>query len=230
MFQYYGSKSRIAGFYPPPKFDTIVEPFAGAAHYSLLHFDKDVILIDKYDRLIDVWHYLQNASSQDILGLPDRPDDLCNFLNLSDVEKDFLGWQWNPGNTYPCKKVGTYRKREPEYWQRQRKRISESLFKIKHWKIKLGDFKDGQQLCNCTYFIDPPYLVGGQKYKHKFTDFQNLAIWVKSLSGQVVVCENNEAKWLPFQPLVKNKGSQNLLNRVECFYTNSPMVFQMSIF
>ena len=29
MFSYYGSKSKIVHLYPTPKFDKIIEPFAG---------------------------------------------------------------------------------------------------------------------------------------------------------------------------------------------------------
>lgn len=35
MFSYYGSKSKIVDLYQPPKFDKIIEPFAGSARYSL---------------------------------------------------------------------------------------------------------------------------------------------------------------------------------------------------
>ena len=35
MFYYYGRKKQIAKYYPEPKYDTIVEPFAGSAAYSL---------------------------------------------------------------------------------------------------------------------------------------------------------------------------------------------------
>lgn len=32
MFPYYGSKQRLSmSFYPKPKYDTVIEPFAGSA-------------------------------------------------------------------------------------------------------------------------------------------------------------------------------------------------------
>lgn len=34
-FPYFGRKARIANLYPPARFDTIVEPFAGSASYAL---------------------------------------------------------------------------------------------------------------------------------------------------------------------------------------------------
>jgi hypothetical protein len=72
MFSYYGSKSNIVKLYPKPKFPSIVEPFAGSGKYSLRYFDNDVLLIDKYEVIINIWKWLQKCSPSDILKLP-RP-------------------------------------------------------------------------------------------------------------------------------------------------------------
>lgn len=42
MFSYYGSKSKIVNYYPPPKENIIIEPFAGSARYSLKYFDNPI--------------------------------------------------------------------------------------------------------------------------------------------------------------------------------------------
>ncbi len=42
MFSYYGSKSKIVKHYPPPEYDTIIEPFAGSARYALMYYNKNV--------------------------------------------------------------------------------------------------------------------------------------------------------------------------------------------
>ena len=70
MFSYYGSKSKIINLYPSPKHGKVIEPFAGSARYALKYFDRQVLLVDKYSVLVEVWHYLQQASEADILGLP----------------------------------------------------------------------------------------------------------------------------------------------------------------
>ena len=57
MFSYYGSKSKIVDYYPPPKHKRIIEPFAGSARYSLKYFDREINLYDKYPIVIEVWHY-----------------------------------------------------------------------------------------------------------------------------------------------------------------------------
>ncbi len=70
MWGYYGSKSKIINRYPSPKYDTIIEPFAGTAQYSLKYFNKNIILIEKYPVIVKLWKWLQKCSKQDILGLP----------------------------------------------------------------------------------------------------------------------------------------------------------------
>jgi hypothetical protein len=58
MFSYYGSKSKIVDYYPPPKYKRIIEPFAGSARYSLKYWQNDVLLVDKYPVIVEVWNYL----------------------------------------------------------------------------------------------------------------------------------------------------------------------------
>ena len=69
MFSYYGSKSKIVDYYPPPKHKRIIEPFAGSARYSLKYWQNDVLLVDKYPVIVEVWSYLKNASEADILNV-----------------------------------------------------------------------------------------------------------------------------------------------------------------
>ena len=69
MWGYYGSKSKIVKHYPEPQFDTIIEPFAGTAQYSLKYWDKNVILLEKYDVIVNLWKWLQQCSKEDVLGI-----------------------------------------------------------------------------------------------------------------------------------------------------------------
>lgn len=98
MFSYYGSKSKIVHLYPKPRHSVIIEPFAGSARYALKYFDRDVILIDKYSVIIEIWKFLQLASEKDILGLPILKcgENLRDF-NLSDLERKFLGFNVSGG-------------------------------------------------------------------------------------------------------------------------------------
>lgn len=85
MFYYYGRKKQIAKYYPEPKYDTIVEPFAGSAAYSLYkeHWRKRVILIEKDKKVYDIWEWLINeATPQMINNLPS--------LKIGEKSSDFL--------------------------------------------------------------------------------------------------------------------------------------------
>ena len=67
MFSYYGSKNKIAKLNPLPKYGLIIEPFAGAAWYSVLHRDKNVLLNEKYDVIYDIWNWLINEASSELI-------------------------------------------------------------------------------------------------------------------------------------------------------------------
>ena len=67
MFSYYGSKSKIVDYYPPPKHKKIIEPFAGSARYSLKYWQNDITIVDKYDVIVKIWKYLQQCEKNDII-------------------------------------------------------------------------------------------------------------------------------------------------------------------
>jgi site-specific DNA-adenine methylase len=109
MFSYYGSKGKIVSYYPPPKHKRIIEPFAGSARYSLKYWRNDILLIDKYPVIVEVWNYLKNASEQDILKLPKlkRGEKFKDHKLLSNVEKLFLGFVSQAGSTGERYTAGT---------------------------------------------------------------------------------------------------------------------------
>ena len=64
FFGFYGGKWRDAPkYYPVPEYDTIVEPFAGSAGYSVRYGDRNVVLGEKDDIIFGVWDYLIRAST-----------------------------------------------------------------------------------------------------------------------------------------------------------------------
>ena len=67
MWSYYGSKSKIAKVYPTPKYGRIIEPFAGAAWYSVLHRPKKVLLNEKYEVIHNIWEWLINKASSELI-------------------------------------------------------------------------------------------------------------------------------------------------------------------
>ncbi|NBW21360.1 MAG: hypothetical protein EBR82_76725 [Caulobacteraceae bacterium] len=218
MFSYYGSKGKIVDYYPPPKHKRLIEPFAGSARYSLKYFDRDVTLYDKYPVIIDVWKYLQQASEKDILALPrlERGEKFKDHTQLSEIEKKFYGFITQAGSTGERYTVGTMQGVNVDA---DLKKIAKQLFKIRHWEIKLGCYTEIPNE-EATWFIDPPYQFGGHEYKHsnKKINFTELGEWCKERNGQIIVCENTKANWLPFKPMLEMQGT--MFKTTEAIYSN----------
>jgi site-specific DNA-adenine methylase len=221
MWSYYGSKSKVVDLYPPPKFDKIIEPFAGSARYSLKYFDKDILLIDKYHVIVELWNYLKQASEKDILNLPvlEFGDELKNYQFLSKEEKMLLGFIIKGGDTRPANKPGSFDGCSVHSQKNILKKISKQLFKIRHWNIKMGSYQDLKNEC-VTWFIDPPYQYGGEHYKFNTKDinFNFLSNWCKERKGQSIVCENTKAKWMDFKPMKSMQGS--MYKTTEAIWSN----------
>ena len=62
--------------YPVPKYECIIEPFAGCASYSMAHYDRNVVLYEVDEKVYGIWEYLIKANRDDILGL--RSGDLVD--------------------------------------------------------------------------------------------------------------------------------------------------------
>lgn len=199
MFSYYGSKSKIVDYYPPPKHKKIIEPFAGSARYSLKYWQNDVLLVEKFEKVFKIWEYLKNASKQDIMNLPDVITDLRE-MNLSDAEKYLIGYCIGRGSARPRNINGKFNN-----WATDKIRIANDIHKIKHWQILKCDYTDIENE-KATWFIDPPYKVQVHGYNCKIDDYIKLAEWCKERNGQIMVCENENGDWLPFKPLKKLNG------------------------
>jgi site-specific DNA-adenine methylase len=218
MFSYYGSKSKIVNYYPPPKYGKIIEPFAGSARYALKYFDRDVLLVDKYEVVIKIWKWLQQCSKDDILKLPKLEQGLdLRTLNLSEQELLFLGMLAGTASFSPRFKVSPF-SAEKNGRQNEYKIIANHLHKIKHWEIRLGCYQDLPNK-EATWFVDPPYQFGGKAYVKNKIDFTSLSEWCRERNGQTIVCENTKADWLPFKPVTKTQGAGNT-NTVEAIWSN----------
>lgn len=228
MFSYYGSKSKVIDLYPSPKHKRIIEPFAGSARYSLKYFDRDVLLVDKYDVIVKVWHFLQQASEADIMGLPEpKYKESLDSFELSEGEKLLLGFLVARGVADPKKTVQQFSD-IPE----AKKQIASQLYKVRHWKIQQGSYDEIENQ-EATWFIDPPYQYAGSYYRlgNKHINYQSLALWCAERQGHTIVCENTEADWLPFYPMRELNGAFS--NSVEAIWSNEPhdfMARQLSLF
>lgn len=215
MFSYYGTKARLALMYPAPQYDTIIEPFAGAAGYSCAHADRQVLLYDANPKIIGTWQYLIEATPADITALPDvQPgQSLRDFAQLSEAERWLIGYCINPASTIP--KV-TASKRSA--WLRYKPRLAAFVPRIKHWRAECLSWNH-IPLRAATWHVDPPYQAAGKYYfGYDGICFDLLGLWCRKLPGQVMVCENEGADWLPFVPLVRQQGMTK--TQVEVIWTN----------
>lgn len=207
MFSYYGTKNRVAKHYPAASYSMIVEPFCGAAQYSLYgnNWEKEVRLFDAYQTVVDIWDYLIKASRKDILSLPDVEvgDNLDDMMSLSIAEKALIGFSINTASAMPKKTV-----MKRSIWNMDKLRIADNVYKVKHWTVSKKDYRELTISDEVTWFIDPPYQYGGQYYRmnNSKIDYKALGDWARSRNGQVIVCENTKADWMAFKPLVTMNG------------------------
>ena len=218
MFSYYGSKSKIVDYYPPPKHKKIIEPFAGSARYSLKYWQNDILLVDKYPVIVEIWKWLINATKKDILDLPilNKGDDIRE-IEMPIPARYFIGLSINQGSAAPRNIVTEWGEKG---WRFKRKDTAENIFKIKHWQVINSSYEELQNE-SATWFVDPPYQFGGEHYKesNKNIDFAKLAEWCKNRNGQTIVCENMKADWLDFKPLTKIQGACQT-NTTEAIWSN----------
>jgi len=171
--------------------------------------------------IVDLWKWLQQVNEADILGLPNLENgQSIDSFDLPKEAKYLIGFCINGGSAQPKKTVKDF-----SNWNEQKRVIAKSLFKIKHWVIRLGSH-DEIENTEATWFIDPPYQFGGEWYVkgNQKINFTELAKWCKSRNGQSIVCENTKARWLDFYPMREMKGT--LYTTTEAIWSNYPHDFQ----
>lgn len=211
MFYYLGRKQRIAHLYPQPEYARIVEPFAGSAAYSM-HGDNwqlDVTLVELDSNTMSVWRYLQAAERSDILALPDvQPGEkLSDFALLSEPERWLMRYAINPGSSQRSNVVTRFSR-----WHVQKPEVARNLHKIKHWTLIEGDYRVAPDV-EATWFIDPPYHRSGRFYMTNDLHYPEVAAFACSRRGQVVVCEQDGADWLPFIALRDERSARGTSSR-----------------
>lgn len=204
MFYYLGRKKALAGKYPRPLCDTIIEPFAGSAAYSLHenYWQKDVIINDLNPVTIGIWKYLQEATTKDIEQLPDlEPGDrLSEIESLTEIERWLISFHINPAASQSSRRDQCTKFSR---WPTGKKYIANNLHKIKHWTVIEGSYEDLPDI-EASWFVDPPYQeVGKDYYACGDVDYDHLGTWCEERKGQMIVCEMEGADWLPFEPLVE---------------------------
>lgn len=204
FFNFYGGKWRAAPHYPAPRYARVVEPFAGAAGYSTRHHDRDIVLVERDPIIAGLWRWLIGASRDEILALPLKIPTTVRDLGLAPGPSALIGfWVTGAANgprQSPCKWMRERVNPSSGYWgDPVRARIADQVSAIKHWTVIEGDYTDAPTE-DATYFVDPPYAnKAGSYYRMKFTGHAALGEWCQTRPGQVIVCENDGATWLPFR-------------------------------
>lgn len=231
FWRYYGGKWRMAPRYPAPRYRMIIEPFAGAAGYSLRYPDHDVRLVDRSPIIAGIWRYLIAVSAAEIRAIPEVEHVDALPAWVPQEARWLVGFWLNAACVTPCKQLSAglrrHRSNPSAYstawdgWTRAaRERIASQVDRIRHWTITEGEYwsLDGE----ATWFIDPPYNNrAGSYYPEQPADFAALGTWCSARSGQVIVCENEGATWLPFVPFATFKAGVNGRGSPEVIWVSS---------
>lgn len=209
---YYGGKWRAAPHYPAPQHDTVVEPFAGAAGYALRHHDRNVILVEKNAKVAATWRYLIRVSASEVRSIPIlEPGQTVDDLPVVQEARWLVGWWLNRAPASPRKSPSSWMRGGSHpacFWgASSRERVASQLEAIRHWRLIEGDYTAAPDI-DATWFIDPPYVLAGKHYPTHDLDYAALAEWCRARRGQVMVCENDGADWLPFVPFRKCKANE----------------------
>ena len=227
MFYYYGRKKQIVKHYPLPAYDIIVEPFAGAASYSLYsdNWSKNVILIEKDQRVAEIWQWLiEKASADDIQSLPE--------LKVGERSSEFLHIvhaATKMAFKYRTIKVTPVLARN---WEISKRTMAANVHKVKHWKLIIGEYTAAPDV-EATWFIDPPYKSNpgeGYDYGSRSLDYAALSKWAQSRRGQLICCEGEFGDYLPFRPLLKLFGVAGKVSDEKIYYREGAKVLIRDLF
>jgi 16S rRNA G966 N2-methylase RsmD len=210
VFSYYGGKGKMAQHYPAPTHDLIIEPFAGAAAYAWRYHERDVFVNDVDERTFAIWSFLTRDDALDIFETY-VPKVVKKGQKVSEILGDGVNY---PGLVELCRAEANQATQGAKgvheqitsmcankCWGVFVKKMPYIIPRIAHWKIGNVGYED---LPNekATWFIDPPYAnVAGARYRQNAINYGHLSEWCQGRWGQVIVCENEGADWLPFTPI-----------------------------
>jgi len=241
FWNYYGGKWKHglqSDAYPAPRYSTIIEPFAGAAGYSIRHYRRDVIIVEKDPRVSETWKFLLNATPNDILSLPivTDVDDLPEDIPIG--AKYLIGFNMNTGIATPAKTLSASHRNNrilrnySSGWSIEHRELCAwQASYIKHWQLIQGDYSLAPNALEATWFIDPPYNnQAGAQYRMHDLDYDALGKWCRERKGQTIVCENKGATWLPFEdrlsfmPSINKKSKMREERSQEVVWYNPPEI------
>lgn len=216
FFSFYGAKWRTAMRYPAPTHSTIIEPFAGSAGYAGNYADRRVVLVDADETIAGLWAWLIRVSAAEIRALPvfvETTDD----IRTCQEARWLVGFWLNKGSERPRRRPSAWMRRDARtgiYWGAEiRDRIATQVEHIRHWRVIHGDYTAAPGV-EATWFVDPTYVDKGRRYRRRVEDHRALGAWCETRAGQVIVCEQAGATWLPFRSFAEAKSTRGKSSEV----------------
>ncbi len=213
MFKFYGAKHTLAPSYPAPLHSTIVEPFAGAAGYSVHHRSTArVILYEKDQAIVSLWERLLGMDVSELLAVPDPVP--------GDMSSDILVALAAGRTTRDTPEKFTVSARMAQRYRPMVRRIASVLDECRHFEVHCGEYTMAPDI-EATWYIDPPYhhpggdarwdRSRGGRYLHsnRDIDYPALAEWARARPGQVIVCEQEGAPWMDWTHTLSARDSQH---------------------
>ena len=199
FFKYAGSKWQLSRYYPKPVWERLIEPFAGSACYATRHHERQVTLVEKDPEIAALWRYLIMVDPFEIAALP--TEELREGQDIRDLSVSFgarlLIRQWQRVGMSNCWTISKWCNKPGQWGKATRDYIARAVESIRHWEVLEGDAL-GLHNAEATWFIDAPYQ-GLPLYGSKSIDYARLADWCRTRYGQIIVCEQASATWLPFK-------------------------------
>lgn len=234
LFKWFGSKWQSARRYPEPEHETIIEPFAGGAGYSLNYCDRNVFVADSDPNLFELWSWLiWGASSGDVrdipIGVPAGTD--IRTLNLNRGQQLlFKHWQ-RTNNVGDCWTISPWGHLPGQWTANTRARVAEEIHAVKHWLTFCTIDQPWSGLGPATWFIDPPYQYN-YRYRGDLPAFDHagLAHDVGTIdpASQVIACEavcKNTGLVPDYLPFVHSHESVTSRRKVTQSHHSSEVIY-----
>lgn len=202
MFYFYGSKARLAPYFPAPEHELIVEPFAGAAGYAVHNLAHgraaEALLYDVDERVVEMWDRLLRLTPDEVLELEMSPAGTRTTDPLHYTVMTSNAWGRISGAKITPRMV--------RMWPSMKRRMARLLPHLRgRITVEHAPYTAAPDV-EATWFVDPPYQITSAGCRNSgyvaTVDHHELGRWSRARAGQLIACDQAGATWLPFRPLI----------------------------